>query len=143
VTLARAAAAVAALVLLVGCAPTHVRTDDGRFVLLSTSTGTAFPDALIAGTLVWSLDGCLSVETPDGSYLLQMPEGTTVRGDDVVLDDDSVVHVGDEVSWGGSYGKPGYSDAGELIGGAADLPVGCVTDEIAVVNSFRFYDHGS
>lgn len=142
-TVARVVAAVAALALLAGCAPTHVRTDEGRFVLLSTTTGTAFPDAEIAGRLVWSPDGCLSVETPDGSCLLKMPEGTTVRGDDVVLDDDSVVSVGDEVSWGGGYGEPSYSDAGELVGGVADLPVGCVTDEIAVVNSFRFYDHGS
>lgn len=141
--LTRAAAVVAILTIVVGCAPTHLRTDDDRFVLLSTTTGDVFPEALIAGTLVWSLDGCLSVETPEGSYLLQMPEGTTLRDDDVVLDDDSVVRAGEQVSWGGGYGKPGYSDAGELVGGVADLPVGCVTDEIAVVNSFRFYDHGS
>lgn len=133
----RVAAVAATLVLLVGCAPTHVRTDDDKFVLLSTQTGDAFPDALIAGTLVWSPDGCLSVETPDGMYLLQMPEGTTVRDDSIVLDDGSVVDVGDQVSWGGGYGEPGYSDAGELVGGAADLPMGCVTDEIAVVNPFR------
>lgn len=132
----RVAAVAATLVLLVGCAPTHVRTDDDRFVLLSTETGDAFPDALIVGTLAWSPDGCLSVETPDGMYLLQMPEGTTVRDGSIVLDDGSVVQVGDPVSWGGGYGT-GYSDTGEVVGGAADLPVGCVTDEIAVVNPFR------
>jgi hypothetical protein len=142
VRLAPVAAAAAALVLLAGCAPTHVRTDDERFVLLSTVTGDAFPDALIAGKLVWSPDGCLSLETPDGMYLLQMPEGTTLSGDSIVLDDDSVVRVGDEVSWGGGYNTPKYAESGELVGGAADLPAGCVTDEIAIVNPFRFYDHG-
>jgi hypothetical protein len=132
----------ATLLLLVGCAPTHVRTDDDRFVLLSTFTGDAFPDALIAGELVWSPDGCLSVETSDGMYLLQMPEGTTVSDDSIVLDDGSVVRAGQQVSWGGGYGKPGYTNSGELVGGAAELPAGCVTDEIAIVNPFRFYDHG-
>lgn len=135
------AAAAATLVLLAGCSPTHVRTDDDRFVLLSTFTGDAFPDALIAGKLVWSPDGCLSVETPDGMYLLQMPGGTTVRDDSIVLDDGSVVPIGDQVSWGGGYGEPRYTESGELVGGAAELPAGCVTDEIAIVNPFRLYDH--
>jgi hypothetical protein len=136
-----AAVAAGCLVLLAGCAPTHIRTDDGAYVLLSTSTGTAFPDAQVAGELVWSADGCLSIESPWGLYLLQMPEGTTVRDDAIVLDDESVVHVGDEVSWGGGYGKPGRTESGDLVGAVAELPAGCVTDEIAVVNSFRFYDH--
>jgi hypothetical protein len=136
-----AAAAVAGLVLLAGCAPTHLRTDDGTYVLLSTATGTLFPEAQIAGELVWSADGCLSIESPSGLYLLQMPEGTTLRDDVVVVDDGSEVRVGDDVSWGGGYGEPPRSDSGDLVGGVADLPPGCITDEIAAVNSFRFYDH--
>jgi hypothetical protein len=137
----RSVAAVASVGLLAGCAPTHLHTDDGRYVLLSTTTGTLFPEAQIAGELVWSADGCLSIESPWGLYLLQMPERTTVRDDAIVLDDESVVHVGDEVSWGGGYGEPGRSESGDLVGAVAELPAGCVTDEIAVVNSFRFYDH--
>ncbi len=134
----RAVTLVAVACVVTGCAAKAsdiVETDSGNIVVVSTRTPTAFPQAEIRGSLVWSDAGCLSLSADWGDFLLVLPAGSVALDDDSVrLDDGTVQRVGTTVAWGGGYYSPHDAESGTSMTMLAEVPSGCFTDEVAVVN---------
>ena len=134
----RAVALVAVACVVTGCASEAseiLETDSGNIVVVSTRTPTAFPQAEIRGSLVWSDAGCLSLSADWGDFLLVLPAGSVALDDDSVrLDDGTEQRVGTTVAWGGGYYSPYDADSGTIMTMLAEVPSGCITDEVAIVN---------
>ena len=129
-----AVGAVAVVGVLTGCSPAVglvVATSDEGHVLLvqARDTGDRL-DAIVEGTLVIA-GTCFGLETGNGTYTAVFPPGSSiVEGtEQVEIPHWGTLGLGDELSGGGGYDSD-YSALGEI-------PLGCRTDEIAVVNPFR------
>ncbi len=125
---------------MTGCAATveQITTPDGMIMLVAGENGDLRPDAALEGVLGWSAGGCLHLKGADDDYLLLMPSGTTLDGENtVVLDDSSRAEIGHPVVWGGGFYPSRDQTSGELATGLANLPENCLTTEIAVVNSLN------
>jgi hypothetical protein len=129
----RALLALGAVALLAGCTPgTELVTqtsEDGHVLLAQARDTGAYPDALVEGTL--SIVGtCFALETDHGTYATVFPPGSSVveGTEQVAIPHWGTLSLGDELSGGGGYDSD-YAALGEI-------PLGCRTDEIAVVNPF-------
>lgn len=128
------AVAVATIAMLSGCvqgAGLVTQTSESGHVLLAQVRDLgAYPDALLEGTLT-VVDTCFGLETDHGAYTAVFPPGSSLVEDteQVAIPHWGTLSLGDVLSGGGGY----YSDYPSLD----DVPAGCRTDEIAVVNPFR------
>lgn len=126
--------AVAMIAMLSGCAQDAglvTQTSESGTVLLVQVRDTGnHPDALVEGTLT-VVDTCFGLETDHGTYTAVFPPGSSIVEDteQVAIPHWGTLSLGDALSGGGGF----YSDYAALD----DVPAGCRTDEIAVVNPFR------
>lgn len=106
--LAIGGAAVLAVLGLAGCGPSATpaeqRAGDSILLAAPEDPGGSM-DALIQGTLTRSDEGCLTVETSHGTFVLQFPFGSRLAddGESVEVPGAGTLRLGDDVDGVGGY----------------------------------------
>lgn len=131
-------AAAAVCLVAVGCSgPADARVierDGVTTMVIAGAPEDGGEDALIAGTLTVTENGCVAVVTQADDYVLAWPPGTELTTDDGVpaihVPDVGTIGVGEELSAGGGYHQPPGSSR------MPEIPDRCVAsedDEIAII----------
>ncbi|BDZ55148.1 hypothetical protein [Agromyces marinus] len=83
----------------------RVHRADGTILLAASNPPDAAMDAIVAGTLTRTENGCLALDDLDGLHVLEFPYGTTLADDGETVEVPGLgpLRIGDAVEGGGGY----------------------------------------